>query len=148
MCRIALTLWFTVTTLLGPGVCCCTFAGTSAGGHRTATSDQPVPVSKPAKSCCRDGQQPAPCGEQGKQSPSRDKSCPCEHGKHLKSLPPTEKGDSISAHIKVLIESLADFLVPYSMDLVVTTRTTSAPRPPFSRLSGRDLLAAYSQLRC
>ena len=48
----------------------------------------------------------APCGEQGKQSPSRDKSCPCEHGKHLKSLPPTEKGEARSDGTSRVVEAI------------------------------------------
>lgn len=149
MCRIALTLWFTITALLGPGVCCCTFGKASDGGQPQSSADRDTPASKPARSCCPHGEQPAPCGDHDKPSPSPGKRCPCEHGQHLQSLPASGQADPLSADsLKMLTERLGDVLAPFTVDLISTALGHPVFPPPLSRLSGRDLLAVYSLLRC
>ena len=146
MFRAALTLWFTFATLAGPGVCCCSFASTDL----PAKVGQSLPASKPAKSCCQTD--PQPCGEQRKQDsdPSKPSKCPCEHGKQAtSSLPASESGGSdLVAQLRLNDALLVGFTAPSAFDSPTVTLTRADTSTPVSRLAGRDLLAAYSTLRC
>jgi len=147
MSRIALTLWFTIATLFGPGVCCCSFGGSHKPAIASTPDNQAALAPQPVKSCCR--QESPPCGDNGKQAPERGKSCPCEHGKQMKSLPVSGPGTSeLSTQLKLLTECHFDFFSPIGFD-AVNPASVSANQSRFvSRLAGRDLLAAYSLLRC
>ena len=143
MWRLALTFWFTVTTLLGPGVCCCSFASATpndAGGRSSATS---------AKSCC--DQSTPPCGSDGKhnQEPGKPSKCPCEKGKQVNTLPPAGTTTTdFAAQVKLIDSLFVGLLLPYSLNLGAITSATADTSQPITRLAGRDLLAAYSLLRC
>ncbi|VTU01701.1 unnamed protein product [Gemmataceae bacterium] len=143
MWRFALTFWFTVTTLLGPGVCCCSFASatpTDTGGRSSTTA---------AKSCC--DQSTPPCGSDGKhhQEPGKPSKCPCEKGKQVNTLPPADTTTThFAAQLKLIDSLFFGLLLPYLLDLGTITGATSDTSQPVVRLAGRDLLAAYSILRC
>jgi hypothetical protein len=142
MWRTTLTLWFTITTLLGPGVCCCSFASakpTTADGRSSIT---------PAKSCC--DQNAPPCCPDGKhREPGKPSKCPCEKGKQATTLPPTAASASdLSAQLKS-VDALLVGLVPsfaFTLSGVGSHSADTTQRPV--HLSGRDLLAVYSLLRC
>lgn len=150
MTRVALTLWFTIATLAGPGVCCCSFASSSATTALPAENGQTVPAPKPVKSCCQTA--PQQCGEQGKQNPdpSKPSKCPCEHGKQATSSLPTSGhgGTDLVAQLKLIDALFVGFMATSAFDSSTVTPTRADTSPPVSRLAGRDLLAAYSTLRC
>lgn len=143
MGRFALTFWFTITTLLGPGVCCCSLATAmpiDAGGRSSATS---------VKSCC--DQNAPPCCPDNKHNhePGNPSKCPCEKGKQVKTLLPAETTNAdLAAQLKLIDTLFVGLPYPYSLDIGAITSATADTSQPVFRLAGRDLLAAYSQLRC
>ncbi|CAN5468486.1 hypothetical protein BH11PLA2_BH11PLA2_20980 [soil metagenome] len=145
MFRVALTLCFTLTTLLGPGVCCCSFAA-FAHTNPVSTSGDHL-TTKPIKSCCE--QQTPPCGDHDKQKPGKPSKCPCEHGKQVTSLPPDAASTAdFVAQIR-LLDTLFVFLfvqVEYALSTLASSITLKFE--PVSRLAGRDLLTAFCLLRC
>lgn len=147
MNRFLLTLWFLLTSLAGPGLCCCSFGATQGAIHFTSAICSAKVPEKPVKSCC---QRNVPNGKTTNpgQTPKRGTSCPCEHGKQVSSLPSCVPGKSdFSAHLNLLVETLTG-LVP-SLESVPSLSITAPPDlGPDSRLAGRDLLARYSILRC
>lgn len=139
MGRLALTFWFAFTTLLGPGVCCCSFASAADGRASSGL----------AKSCC--DQNAPPCGPDGKhhQEPGKPSKCPCEKGKQVNTLPPAGTTTTdFTAQLKLIDSLFVGLLLPYLLDLGTVTAATSDTSQPVVRLGGRDLLAAYSILRC
>lgn len=150
MTRVALTLWFTIATLSGPGVCCCSFASSTTSTVLPTADGQSVPASKPVKSCCQTDTQP--CGEPGKQNsdPSKPSKCPCEHGKQAASSLPTtgQGGTDLAAQLKLIDALFVGFMAPSAFDLLTATLTRADTSLPVTKLAGRDLLAAYSTLRC
>jgi len=133
MVQYLLTFWFSVTTLIGPGVCCCTlFAPDSSS------------PSNEVPSCCQAEKSPTNDKNEPIQ-PVRDRSeCPC---KHLK-VATSDKG--------VLLESVAlgRTFDPFAT-LALTFRISTADHefridcpPTHSPPSGRALLAMYHILRC
>ena len=146
MGRVVLTLWFTLTTLLGPGVCCCNFA---AYPPTRSSDSKPAPVTNATKSCCHTE---APHGEDSSQpKPESGKlpKCPCEHAKHVNALPVAGHANAdISAHLRLLDAPFVGIPIWAEYDLEVPTSILASATQPVLRLAGRDLLAAYSMLRC
>ncbi|VTU01452.1 unnamed protein product [Gemmataceae bacterium] len=146
MGRVALTLWFTITTLLGPGVCCCNFATSPP----TQSPDlKPAPVTKATKSCChKEALQDVDHGRQ-KHEPVKPSKCPCEHAKRVNALPVAGQANAdISTDLR-LLDTLFVGIPPWvEHDLEAPTPVLAGATQPVSRLAGRDLLAAYSTLRC
>ncbi len=113
---------------------------TDAAGRSSATS---------AKSCC--DQNAPPCGPDGKHNhePGSPSKCPCEKGKQVNSLPPAETTNSdLAAQLKLIETLFVGLLFSYSLNLGTITSATTDTFQTVIRLAGRDLLAAYSQLRC
>jgi hypothetical protein len=148
MKTVALTLWFTLTTLLGPGVCRCSLAAATAD---LPIAGQPEKAPRPVKSCCEHKSAPAGTkidratqSEPHQSQPHKPSECPCESEKQVTSLPP--KGLAAAS-----VELLAGFDALPSAGLsashVIVSVRPAPDRCP-SPLAGRDLLAAYSVLRC
>jgi hypothetical protein len=147
--KCALTLWFTLTALLGPGVCCCSLAAAPL-----ATTSQPAKADgapKRAKSCC-EHKLPAGAAKVDRAAehaptqgqPPKPGKCPCESEKQATSLPPeavsaapVEQLPSLDASPGDLAGSRPHLIAPFRF-------APDAPAP----LAGRSLLAAYSVLRC
>ncbi len=148
MCHIALTLCFTITTLLGPEVCCCSFSSTQRPATPTADRQQ-TPITKRVKSCCQ--QEVPPCGDNGKPNPEPGKpsKCPCEHDKPVKTLAAngTTTAD-LAAQLKLLDVLCVWLLTSFTFESPAITASAADTSPPVPKLAGRDLLAAYSLLRC
>src|SRR5262245_36721441 len=82
MVRVLLTLWFTFTTLLGPGLCCCLFRAAPASAGAVA-APTPAPPSCP---CCCPERPPEP--EPASPGDGPRPSCPCkEHAAQPAILP-------------------------------------------------------------
>lgn len=142
MGRFALTLWFTLTTLLGPGVCCCTVASakpTEAGEHSPT---------KPVKSCCRDNTPPCCPDSQHHPEPGTPAKCPCEKGKQVTALPSAATTSDLSAQLKLVDALFVGLPSSIAFDLFAPSSTPAAQLPSASGPFGRELLAAYSVLRC
>ena len=146
MGRIALTLWFTLTTLLGPGVCCCNFA---ASPPTQASDPKPPPAKKATKSCCHTEAPPGEDSSQPKPEPVKPPKCPCEHAKHVNALPVAghDKAD-ISTDLRLLDATFVGIPIWPEYDLAAPTSILASGTQPAFRLAGRDLLAASSMLRC
>ncbi len=149
MGRLALTLWFTVTTLLGSGVCCCSFASSPHAAPTASAVGLPAPTGNRAKACCQ--REAPPCGEPGKQipEPGRPAKCPCDHGKQVQTLSPGGQTHAdLVAQLKWIDGPVVGLLAPFAFDPSPTTSASADTSPPGPKLAGRDLLAAYSLLRC
>src|SRR5437763_15564510 len=72
MLRIGLTLWFVLTTLAGPGLCCCSLR--AAVGTHPATA-APVQAPQSGRSCCHRESGPA---ESAPATPQPQAPCPCK----------------------------------------------------------------------
>jgi len=146
MGRIALTLWFTITSLVGPGVCCCSFAAAKPAAD-SPTQAEPNHAVQPAKPCCQ--HEASPCDSRSNSNPDPVKPCPCSHDKQVYSLP--SDGDAIaglSAQLKLFDALFVGFLAPVAFDHSTPASANSNTSQPVLRLAGRDLLSAYSLLRC
>lgn len=149
MWRIALTFWFTITTLLGPGVCCCSFASSPHPVNPAHTDVKTVPAAKPVKPCCH--QEAPPCGEQDKQNPEPGKpsKCPCEHDKQVKTLPPSGNATAdLAAQLKLTDTLFVGLAGSFAFDFGTITSASADTSRLVVKLAGRDLLAVYSLLRC
>lgn len=143
MGQIGLTLWFAFTTLLGPGVCCCSFALPSVPTAAASEAAKPVSPSKPRKACCHE--QSAPCGENQGQNSQQGKpdKCPCQHDTQVQSVPPNGPNN-------------ADLATQLKLDVIQCVLPVVFATPDYTRLAipqivmlfGRALLAEYSILRC
>lgn len=134
MLKSALTLWYTLAVLIGPGVCCCSWASPKA------QAQQPAP--KPAKSCCSTPTEPT-CAEHPRGDPAK---CPCKQHKkvaesNIGAVAPDTTGQLRAADWVVASVS---FDVTVSALHSLPVGSLDAPRP----LGGRTLLAAYHILRC
>lgn len=142
MSRLLLALWFAVTALLGPGVCCCSFASSLA--THTALRGEPAP--EPVKSCCR--QEAPPSGDRTPE-PGAPTKCPCEQTKHAIALPPGGHADAdLAAQLKLRDALFVGPLFDLTSDLNAASSASADSSRPAARPAGRDLLAAYSRLRC
>lgn len=143
MPRVALTLWFAITALLGPRVCCCSFANASP----PARHGQTTPATKPVKSCCQP--EALPCGDDGKPNPEpvKPSKCPCEHDKPVRTLAATVSTTAdLAAQLKLL--DVLRVWLPTPFESSAVTVVAADASPPVPKLAGSDLLAAYSLLRC
>lgn len=153
MWRTALTLWFTITALLGgPGVCCCSFTSTL---HSIATTlvgvDSPTTQgAEPIKSCCH--QEAPPCGKHDEQNsaPGKPSECPCSNGKQAEILSVVEDANAdLAERLKLPGTRLTGLPV---VAFVYETGSISSPRRALYsgvfKPAGRDLLSVNSVLRC
>ncbi len=146
MLHLAITIWFTISSLLGPMVCCCSF---SSDTKPTPDGKHQAP-SEPTKSCCQSHTEP--CNEGGNQTPTPQKpsKCPCKSEK--------QDANTASSNTRDLVGSASQFKLFDFQKLswgisifsgLLDTHTLSPHSvgdPP--NLSGRNLLAAFSILRC
>lgn len=143
MARAALTLWFTLTALAGPGVCCC---GVTAAVAKPAEPTVPPPAPKPVKTCCHreapPPAQPDPPPADPHQHPA--KPCPCGHDRPAATAPAPA---DVAAQLKLFETLPVAHLAPATVaDAVVVRRPDPLQHVP--KPAGRDLLTAYSLLRC
>lgn len=61
----------------------------------------------------------------------------------------TQTGTNATAQVKKQIEALfSSYVTPFAFDLLTITPISTDISPHLSKLAGRNLLAAYSLLRC
>lgn len=164
MFRLLFTLWFAVTALLGPGVCCCHLGFLARAEFPTET----VP-SKHQSSCCEEAPPAVPsCCSHGAKTPELAPAinngedlvvpavpvkspCPCQSTKHLKDAPGIQ-GNQAN-------ETLSSFGDQNAFGFAINAIESSWNAPKFCQpffafsinpppLGGRDLLATYQILRC
>jgi hypothetical protein len=143
MGQIGLTLWFAFTTLLGPGVCCCSFSLPSVPTVAASEAAKPASPSKSRKACCHE--QSAPCGEEQSQNspPGKPDKCPCQQDTQVKSVPPNGPTHADLATQLKLDDNQFVLRVVFA-----TPDYTRVAIPQIVMPSGRVLLAVYSILRC
>jgi len=142
MAHVALILWLMVSTLLGPGGCCCSFASLVPNGVIGMTGT-------PVKSCC--DQDATNCGEPGKghHAPGQPSKCPCKQKSQVGTLPlSTSANADLVAQLKLIDELFVGMLAPVTFEVGTINSGTTNSYEPVLRLAGRDLLAAYCVLRC
>lgn len=151
MLRAILALWYTLTVLVGPALCCCTVR---AAGHGLPAAEGKAEARKPAKGCCCATKDGAACHD-GRPQPVREQTpsnCPCkQHEKPDQDRP----APAASSGVEALSQSrLLD--VP-STDAFAASLVSTAlpavgnaldPADTPARVAGRKLLAAYHILRC
>lgn len=145
MCRVAISLWLVISTLLGPSLCCCSFAACMAG-NSGVESKTPTNSSLPKrhKSCCC---QDEPNQRNKDSAPSKaPKTCPCREGRSPASL-----GQNASEELQV--RNCVNWLLSIqpAIDLAFhgladIGRAGPAHQVQFRR--GQDLLSAFQILRC
>ncbi len=135
MWRHGFILWFTLTALLGPGVCYRALAVSMARAGEPAPPAEREAADKSVATAASDD---APAGDG---SPV----CPPGQGKHAKALPPNA-ATNLAAELQA---TGAVFVPPATVLAQPPNGQPAGPgfchRPP---LAGRDLLAAYCLLRC
>jgi len=151
MSRIVLILWFTITTILWPGVCCCSFALPSQRMSQEVGLGENEAASDSGQSCCCHETQA--CRDDGKQDhsePAKPAKCPCEQGKqNAASLPSTSQDvTNWVAQLKLFDAQSFYSMAPSPLEFMTVSPTRAHAIPAVFRLAGRDLLAAYSLLRC
>lgn len=163
MARLLVTLWFSVTALLGPGICCCKSALLSRAGEPPAPS-QAAPASPtkrsccsrteaPVRSCCNQTTDHAPSNpscphEKGKDGPGGP--CPCKAWKQVSEYPGVagNAADEWSGASEIVYDSwvcVDSHLVELSS--ISRVRQSALLEPPLP-LSGRLLLFTYQTLSC
>src|SRR5258708_7859450 len=76
MVRVSLTLWFAVSSLIGPGVCCCSWRHLpSAGFSNTASHNEATP---PHRSCCGSDQSAKKSTDSSPPEKRAPERCPCK----------------------------------------------------------------------
>ena len=148
MWQTALTAWFTLVTLVGPGLCCCSMA-TLTAAHTAKSQPASTCLAKPANSCCEHDAPPL-FKVPGKPKPATPKKCPCEQVKHYvaEALPgESPVGVELTTLLKWIELGLLNSYVEGSrVDPAAITTLDTSPHVP--KLAGRSLLASYSVLRC
>lgn len=138
MWQTGLTFWFTIVTLIGPGVCCCSVA--------VAKPTESAHPSKTAKSCCERLADPQQMPAEPKPDPA--KKCPCERVKHEATAPTYEiaaTGVIATGSTWLLLDASIEFGSGSSARRPPAPLGTSQSVPP---AAGRTLLALHSTLRC
>jgi hypothetical protein len=140
MLRIGLTLWFVLTTLAGPGLCCCSLQATVT--HPTAAASVPT-----IRSCCH--REPGPA-ESAPVAPPAQSPCPC---KDDPTQPQAVRATGGVAAERGESRFLDDGSLPFFQSTALTMSgegigpITPEQHPgPFR--TGRDILCAQHVLRC
>jgi hypothetical protein len=153
MDRIALTFAFAIASLLGQGVCCCSFASSRHLVNPAPTDVKTIPTAKPVKSCCQqEALSVLPCSQQDKPNspkPGNPSKCPCKHDPQAKALPPGGHAPADPASQLKLMDTLFVGLAKsLAISFSVINSASADPSPQTVKFAGRDLLAVYSMLRC
>lgn len=147
MWRYGFTLWLALTTLLGPGVCYRSLsAQLFAGAPRppaTLVTQSAAGTARPDRSEAAAGD---PAGETSKPAPAPAK-CPPGVGKRANSLQPRTASD-LAADLRLAAGSLPALPPATVLDATPAGLSGSSDFSASTRLSGRDVLAAYCLLRC
>gem|GEM_PF-2066621 len=163
MARLLVTLWFSVTALMGPGICCCRpgFVARASEPSVASPISQNLPIKRscchedatPVRSCCgevSDSAPPAPSCPHEKGNGAPKGPCPCKAWKQLGDLPGVVAGSSDelsgNADLPWALGVLSDLRVrePY---FLAEIPPVCLSEPPL-RLSGRLLLFVYQTLSC
>ena len=152
MVRAGLALWYTLTVLLGPMLCCCAIRPTIVAG---STAERVAAVPEPVeKKCCCPAEAPDPCADAADRTPPRDHhpdGCPCKKfERQVQDRPiPGTSGVETGSPCRSLDLPVA---VPYSQSHLTAPDqiegSGAQPDGGAARPAGRDLLTAYHILRC
>jgi hypothetical protein len=145
--QAALTLWFTLATLLGPVACCCSLAAAAPVAPATRPPAESPAKPQHARSCCKQhAAETTARATPHPSQPTKPARCPCESGQRLTSLPPKP---SLAAPTEQppSFDPLSPADRHGALPHVARAAAAAAVQPVF-HLAGRDLLAVYSVLLC
>lgn len=141
------TIWFTLTTLLGNGLCCCSFAPFTPSTQH-ATPSAPVKSSEPCCPCCShetssEGVNDAPDAPHPHKSP-----CPCKDKKSQldPALPDKAAGNDLLRSWSSWSGWLDGFCA--SAEIAVATHITGDSRTPIVLYPATARLHVLQILRC
>jgi hypothetical protein len=145
MMRAFITLWFTIVSLLGPGLCCCT-----ARAARAAMHDPPATCDRPVEACphCASNAAPATPGEQPA-DPGRSAPCPCKQGQSAPPATTAPQSAELGEWLRLAVVDLAGALPVTGAGLTPVAADPGGPPParaPF--VSSDSLLRVFHLLRC
>lgn len=144
MMRALLTLWFAITSLVGPGLCCCAFPSTTRSAAATVTREKQA-----QRVCCRnESTKTAPRSTQ-EQAPRP--SCPCKDGQGQPLIAAAAAVTNVNTTATEWLDA-ASWLW-HSATLPEWLETAATPIPGrfgsgSSFLSTHDLLHVLHILRC
>ena len=141
------TLWFTFTTLLGQGLCCCSFAHVIPATHHVKPST-PEKTPEPSCPCCShetssQGVTDAPDAPHPHKSP-----CPCKDKKSQfdPALPDKAAGSDLLRSLSSWSDWLDGFCV--TAEIAVAAHTAGDSRPPIVLYPSTARLHVLQVLRC
>lgn len=144
MWRYGFTLWFALTTLLGPGICYRSLAAQLfAGAPRPSAPLVTQSAAGTARSGVAAGDR---VGQVSKPAPAPTK-CPPGVGKRANSLQPRTASD-LATDLRLAAGSLPVLPTATVLGALLAGPFGSSESSAPTRLSGRDVLAAYCLLRC
>ena len=148
MVRSLFALWYALTVLAGPALCCC--ATRPAPAEARPAADAPAPAQKGC--CCCPAEADAPEARPQPATPPADHppgGCPCKKfDRQDQARPGPAAGESYAQPRSLdlpLAGPAADGLLPAQHAAVLPG--AHPPGDP-AGLAGRDLLTAYHILRC
>jgi hypothetical protein len=145
--KSVLTLWFVLATLLGPGVCCCSWVAAKANAQ-PHKSPRPAAL-KPTKSCCSTPAVPTRVVQSRGEEPAGDPAkCPCKsHKKIAESNAAAVSAPDLTGQLR-LAEWVAVAFVPADAAVAALGSHHVTPADGALPLGGRGLLTAYHILLC
>ena len=163
MIRLAIVAYLSLTTVLGPALCCCNLAQVfNVGSHRNCCETRVVAIdhrshsTSPAQRkhhCCSDkADQSSAEGSNLPKSPQDQhrRDCPC--GRHQAKLVLATASDTLGSRLNSDSSPMFTFgfdaqMLPMDTKLSVRDREDGNDIRP-AGLYGRELLRAYQTLRC
>jgi hypothetical protein len=148
MVRSLLAMWYALTVLLGPALCCC--ATRPAHAEARPVADAPAPAKKGCCCCPTEAESPEARPEPAAPKPEHPPGgCPCKKFDRQDQDRPGPASGETSAQPRSFDLPLAD---PLASALTAVAGGTNRHRAELpggpAGLFGRDLLTAYHILRC
>ena len=144
MARALLVVWFTFTSLLGPGVCCCALRAASPATASTAEQTETK------RSCCgavpgqRLNDEGGPCPG----CPHKDQ-CPCKRDRSVaEALPPSVSQTAFDAVASCMLDRLDPVTLSETRITIASRLNLATHAPPGQFHSTDDLLYVFHILRC
>ena len=148
--RALFTLWFSLTSVLAPALCCCTPFGAPAA-HADSVTSPKAPSESGCPHCKESQSSTSPVNERAPAEPTKQcpGQCPCKNHSLASALPDTEGQDLRAVvHFTWLPDLSAFTLVslPYVPAANISAASTNHTGPP--PLSGVELLHRIQVLLC
>ena len=148
MLHVALTLWYTVTALLGPYLCCWVRCETASPAPQVALGT-PTVVPKEHSCCSEEAPAPIPVSTPDDPCSPQKPTCPYCQKQILESqailASPTLALDDLLDHPQAISNDVLSLEVPF---VVAATVAESRTGPPAPFPSAYDLICVFHIMRC